>query len=72
MNLADDHTEFLTATVKIIILAMAGFIFHNYHIIAGNIFVTLSICYLVWKWRMDWKERKERKKMNNQNNIKHG
>jgi hypothetical protein len=48
------YSETITDTVKIVILGICSFIFHNYHLVAGNIFITLSCLYLLWKWRRDY------------------
>jgi hypothetical protein len=53
----DDHSDLTWAGIKVGALWLIGLIAHNYHVIAGNILVTLSIAYLIWKWRRDYKER---------------
>lgn len=53
--------DFSIAAVKIFILWMFGLIAHNYHVIAGNVLVTLSIAYLIWKWIRDYKKSKSNK-----------
>jgi hypothetical protein len=59
----DQETDdFSIASIKVFILWAIGLIGHNYHVIAGNILVTLSIAYLIWKWWRDYKKSKAEKK----------
>ncbi len=59
----DDHSDFSIAAIKVFALWIIGALAHNYHVIAGNILVTLSIIYLIWKWRRDFlKGKKEEAK----------
>lgn len=53
-----DHSDLTWAAVKVGVMWLIGAIAHNYHVIAGNILVTLSIAYLIWKWRRDIKRSK--------------
>jgi hypothetical protein len=53
-----EESELGWAAFKVALLWFIGIVAHNYHIIAGNILVTLSIAYLVWKWWRDIKKEK--------------
>jgi hypothetical protein len=53
-----EHSDFTLAAIKVGLLWLIGIVAHNYHVIAGNILVTLSICYLVWKWIRDYRKEK--------------
>jgi hypothetical protein len=55
---SEDNSDFSIAAIKVFILWAIGLLAHNYHIIAGNILVTLSIAYLIWKWWRDYKKSK--------------
>jgi hypothetical protein len=52
----DEESDLSWAVIKIAFMWFMGLLAHNYHIIAGNILVTLSIAYLIWKWRRDIKK----------------
>jgi hypothetical protein len=52
----EDNSEFGWAFIKVMAIWVIGLLAHNYHVIAGNILVTLSIAYLVWKWVRDYKK----------------
>jgi hypothetical protein len=52
-----DNSDFTLAGIKVAFMWFISIVAHNYHVIAGNILVTLSIAYLIWKWRRDYKER---------------
>jgi hypothetical protein len=51
-----DNSDFFWAKITVGIMWVIGFLAHNYHVIAGNILVTMSIAYLIWKWRRDYKK----------------
>ncbi len=53
-----DHSDLLWAGIKIAIIWFISLVAHNYHVIAGNILVTMSIAYLAWKWWRDYKKEK--------------
>jgi hypothetical protein len=57
----EDNSEFGWAFIKVMILWFIGLLAHNYHVIAGNILVTLSIAYLIWKWWRDYKKEQHGK-----------
>lgn len=42
-------------------VAAVNYFVANYNAIAGNILVTLSVGYMIWKWRRDIKKNKARK-----------
>lgn len=56
----DDHSDFTWAAFKVFLLWAIGIVAHNYHVIAGNILVTLSVAYLIWKWRRDYKKDQQK------------
>jgi hypothetical protein len=58
-----EHSDFTVEAFKVGTMWLLSFIAHNYHVVAGNILVTLSIIYLIWKWRHEFlKSKKEAKK----------
>ena len=54
--MSHQNESFSLEALKVFLLWMIGIVAHNYHLIAGNILVTLSILYLIWKWRRDYKK----------------
>ncbi len=55
-----DHHEFTIEAFKILGLGIINIIAHNYHVVAANILVTISIGYVIWKWRGEYlKSKKE-------------
>lgn len=56
----DDDSGITLVAVKLFLMWLVSKIAHNYHEIVGNILITLSVLYLVWKWRRD--HLKEKKK----------
>jgi hypothetical protein len=55
----EDHSDFSWVFFKVFIMWAASHVVHNYHEIAGNILVTLSILFLIWKWRKEVKKYKK-------------
>lgn len=54
-----EHDDFTFAVLKVFILWAITLIAHNYDSVAHAVLVTLSIAYLVWKWRRDYIKNKK-------------
>lgn len=59
-----EHQDIPEATtwfkaIGLVSLYVASYAMHNYNAIMGNIFITLSVVFLIWKM---WKEYKKDKK----------
>jgi hypothetical protein len=53
-----DHSDIGFTLGKVFSLWLVSRITLDYHEVAGNILVTLSILYLGWKWWRDYKKEK--------------
>jgi hypothetical protein len=58
MEAADDDSGSFLVVVKAMFLWLLSHVANNYHEMAGNLLVTLSIIYLLWKWWRDYKKSK--------------
>jgi hypothetical protein len=45
--------------IGLIFLYLINYVIHNYNAIMGNIFITLSIAFLLWKWRSEYLKDKK-------------
>ncbi len=55
----DDDSDSLVVVFKALVIYVFSHFAKNYHEYAGNLLVTLSILYLVWKWWRDFKNPKK-------------
>lgn len=60
----DHNSEFVKWIVNLGLLCLSCFTTSMYNVIMGNILVTLSIIYLVWRWRRDYRKNKKEENEN--------
>jgi hypothetical protein len=54
----DDDSGSSWVVAKAMVLWLLSHVAKNYHEAAGNLLVTLSLLYLLWKWWRDYKKSK--------------
>jgi hypothetical protein len=52
----DTHEMDITAwkAIGLMLLYFVNYIIHNYNAVMGNIFITLSVIFLIWKMRNEY------------------
>lgn len=60
MTTPHEQAERIFDGAVLFLLGVIGYVGSNFNAILGNIFLMLSISYLVWRWRRDVKRSKEK------------
>lgn len=55
---AESHSNLAWRGAELVSLWIVSTLAAGYHEVAGNIFVTLSILYLIWRWWRDYKKER--------------
>jgi hypothetical protein len=53
------HSEELSLdVVKVFVIIIGNFVVHNINDVLHFITATISVLYLLWRWRRDWRKEK--------------
>ncbi len=58
----DQKRHFIEISLGLSTTGFTGYVISHYNVIAGNLFLTLSILYLLWRWRRDYRKNKREEK----------